>query len=59
MIGRNEDFRAAWPKHFVVHPTADIADNKYVSNDTGVNVALPSPSFLNIRQHQNGLISMV
>lgn len=45
MIGRNEDFRAAWPKHFVVHPTADIEDNKYVSNDTGVTVALPKHRF--------------
>lgn len=45
MIGRNEDFRSAWPKHFVVHPTADIVDNKYISNDTGVNVTLPTHRF--------------
>lgn len=41
-IGRNEDSKAAWPKHFVSHPrqthtTAPV----FKSNDTGFTVTLP------------------
>ena len=45
IIGRNEDFKPSWPKHFVVHPSADIDNNKYISNATGVTISLPSHRF--------------
>lgn len=42
MIGRNEDAKASWPKHFVVHPAEDFVDKqKYVSNENGFSMHLP------------------
>lgn len=42
MIGRNEDSKASWPKHFVVHPHEDFSEpQQYVSKDNGFTTALP------------------
>ncbi|MTV81124.1 C69 family dipeptidase [Secundilactobacillus folii] len=42
MIGRNEDSRAAWPKHFVVHPETVSANNQFVSKNNGFKMPLPN-----------------
>lgn len=44
MIGRNEDAKAAWPKHFVVHQRGELGD-QFVSKETKVKIPLPTPSF--------------
>ncbi|WP_225047187.1 C69 family dipeptidase [Lacticaseibacillus kribbianus] len=43
MIGRNEDSKAAWPKHVVVHPeeTRDSAPT-FTSKDNGFTMVLPA-----------------
>ncbi|WP_125707592.1 C69 family dipeptidase [Companilactobacillus zhongbaensis] len=42
MIGRNEDAKASWPKHFVVHPHEEFNEpQKYVSNENGFTMELP------------------
>lgn len=41
MIGRNEDAKAAWPKHFIVHPAQTTASAQFVSPDNGFTVPLP------------------
>lgn len=42
MIGRNEDSKPSWPKHFVVHPH-QVFDNPqpFQSNDNGFKTILP------------------
>lgn len=42
MIGRNEDSRPAWPKHFVVHPDAVTPDATFESKDNGFKMPLPT-----------------
>ncbi|WP_412990358.1 C69 family dipeptidase [Pediococcus siamensis] len=43
IIGRNEDARAAWPKHFVVHPHQEFSEPQiFKSNDNGFTLNLPS-----------------
>ncbi|MFD1432887.1 C69 family dipeptidase [Lacticaseibacillus yichunensis] len=43
MIGRNEDSRAAWPKHVVVHPATDAADAPlFKSKANGFSLTLPA-----------------
>ncbi len=46
MIGRNEDSKAAWPKHFVAHPrvTHDEAPI-FKSNDSKFELTLPKTAF--------------
>lgn len=44
MIGRNEDAKAAWPKHFIVHQRGDL-EAEFVSKETNVKIPLPTPSF--------------
>lgn len=42
MIGRNEDAKAAWPKHFVVHAAKTATTpQSYVSPDNGFTMPLP------------------
>ncbi|MFD1549074.1 C69 family dipeptidase [Levilactobacillus fuyuanensis] len=42
MIGRNEDAKAAWPKHFIVHPaTTATTPQTFVSTDNGFTMPLP------------------
>lgn len=42
IIGRNEDAKAAWPKHFVVHPAKTATTPQtYVSPDNGFTMPLP------------------
>ncbi|WP_282801304.1 C69 family dipeptidase [Secundilactobacillus kimchicus] len=43
MIGRNEDSRPAWPKHFIVHP-AKISEPAptFTSNDNNFSMPLPT-----------------
>lgn len=43
MIGRNEDSKAAWPKHFIVHPADDLPE-QFVSKDNGFSLKLPAHS---------------
>ncbi|MFC6261431.1 C69 family dipeptidase [Levilactobacillus fujinensis] len=43
IIGRNEDAKAAWPKHFVVHPTKTATTpQQFVSTDNGFTMPLPT-----------------
>lgn len=42
MIGRNEDAKAAWPKHFVVHPAKETTAAQFVSPDNGFTLPLPT-----------------
>lgn len=43
MIGRNEDAKASWPKHFVVHPARTSTDSPtFTSKETGVTIPLPA-----------------
>ncbi|WP_251546436.1 C69 family dipeptidase [Limosilactobacillus caecicola] len=44
MIGRNEDAKAAWPKHFVVHQRGELGTS-FKSKETGLKLQLPGPSF--------------
>lgn len=45
IIGRNEDSKAAWPKHFVAHPAKTVTATPYFqSKDTGVRLPLPLTS---------------
>lgn len=45
IIGRNEDSKAAWPKHFVAHPAKTATETPYFeSKDTGVRIPLPLAS---------------
>lgn len=42
LIGRNEDSKAAWPKHFVVHPHEEYQEPQvFESKDTGLKLTLP------------------
>lgn len=45
IIGRNEDSKASWPKHFVKRParTEPVAD--FVSPETGVTIPLPDTAY--------------
>lgn len=45
MIGRNEDSRPAWPKHFVVHPAATTNNAIFKSTDNGFEMPLPDEAF--------------
>ncbi|WP_338215848.1 C69 family dipeptidase [Lacticaseibacillus salsurivasis] len=43
MIGRNEDSKAAWPKHLVVHPETTAAEQPlFTSKANGFTLGLPS-----------------
>ena len=45
MIGRNEDFKSAWPKHMTVHPHKEnIENNHYTSPDENSNFSIKLPS---------------
>lgn len=44
MIGRNEDAKAAWPKHLIVHQRGALG-TEFVSKETKVKIPLPTPSF--------------
>lgn len=42
MIGRNEDSKAAWPKHLVVHPETNAQTSPtFTSKATGLTLTLP------------------
>ncbi|AKP66297.1 C69 family dipeptidase [Companilactobacillus ginsenosidimutans] len=42
MIGRNEDAKPSWPKHFVVHEFEKFTEHqKFVSKDNGFEMKLP------------------
>lgn len=42
LIGRNEDAKAAWPKHFVVHPASQATTPQtFTSLDNGFTMPLP------------------
>ncbi len=41
IIGRNEDCRAAWPKHYVVHPRKRFNHSEYHSKANGFKIKLP------------------
>lgn len=43
MIGRNEDAKAAWPKHMVVHQHGEL-DKRFLSKDTKLELTLPGDS---------------
>lgn len=43
MIGRNEDAKAAWPKHFIIHPHGQLGE-QFVSKETGLHIPLPQSS---------------
>lgn len=43
MIGRNEDAKAAWPKHLVVHKRGELK-KQFKSKETGLQLTLPIPS---------------
>lgn len=43
MIGRNEDAKAAWPKHMVVHQRGEMP-NHFISKDTRLELDLPEGS---------------
>lgn len=43
MIGRNEDAKAAWPKHMVVHPHGALP-HQFVSKETKLAIDLPGES---------------
>ncbi|MEY8441454.1 C69 family dipeptidase [Lactobacillaceae bacterium 24-114] len=43
MIGRNEDAKAAWPKHMVIHPRGGVS-SKFVSKETKLELRLPENS---------------
>lgn len=45
MIGRNEDSRPAWPKHFVVHPAATTDQASFESTDNGFKMPLPAEAY--------------
>ncbi|MCH4008522.1 C69 family dipeptidase [Companilactobacillus sp.] len=46
MIGRNEDAKTSWPKHFVVHPYEEFEESqKYVSKENGFEMKLPKKRF--------------
>ncbi|KRL94655.1 Dipeptidase [Limosilactobacillus equigenerosi DSM 18793 = JCM 14505] len=44
IIGRTEDAKPAWPKHYVVHPAGELP-TEFISKETGVTIPLPTPSF--------------
>lgn len=44
IIGRNEDAKASWPKHFIIHPAGDLPA-EFISKETGVKIPLSQPSF--------------
>lgn len=42
MIGRNEDSKASWPKHFVVHPAQTFSETQqFKSKDNSFTMPLP------------------
>lgn len=42
LIARNEDFKSAWPKHLVIHPHEEFAnEQKFVAQDNGFTTTLP------------------
>lgn len=43
MIGRNEDAKAAWPKHMVVHQHGELG-KRFISKDTKLEIDLPGDS---------------
>lgn len=43
MIGRNEDAKAAWPKHMVVHQHGEMPTH-FISKDTKLELDLPADS---------------
>ena len=43
MIGRNEDAKAAWPKHMVVHRRGEMPSH-FISKDTHLELDLPGES---------------
>lgn len=43
MIGRNEDAKAAWPKHMVVHQRGEMPSH-FISKDTRLELDLPEES---------------
>lgn len=46
MIGRNEDAKASWPKHFVIHPREEFAEEQqYTSNENGFKMELPQTRY--------------
>lgn len=46
IIGRNEDAKASWPKHFVVHPHKEFTDDqKFVSQANGFQMDLPKTRY--------------
>lgn len=46
IIGRNEDSKAAWPKHFVVHPHKKfITKQSFKSTDNNLELPLPQERF--------------
>lgn len=46
MIGRNEDARAAWPKHYIVHPHHESKSNPvFKSSDNKFKLTLPKVRF--------------
>ena len=40
MIGRNEDAKAAWPKHMVVHQRGELG-KRFISKETKLELVLP------------------
>lgn len=46
MIGRNEDAKPSWPKHFVIHPRKEFTESqKYLSKENGFKMELPQTQF--------------
>lgn len=45
MIGRNEDSRPAWPKHFIVHPATVTKQASFESTDNGFKMPLPETAY--------------
>ena len=43
MIGRNEDAKAAWPKHMVVHQRGELG-KRFISKETKLELVLPGES---------------
>ena len=60
IIGRNEDSKAAWPKHFVVHPHKKfITKQSFKSTDNNLELPLPQERFKYILPRQNGPMNLV
>ena len=56
MIGRNEDCKSTWPKHFVVHPHKEYKEKPvFIAQENAFTMELPTVR-VNTLLLRNGLI---